>query len=442
MNPLVEILKNQYPSSWDMYNDYVASGINFNSFAWILLILVIEGNKWKNNKTIYIMFIIFISCYVSKFIEITSIILFPKQYKEYGYEYSSNEGYKWSHAISRVIIYTGSIVGDWYLLIRTKTFVKSNRKIIWVFIACIFYNMTTLMKIYINFKYVPFKDNFDPVNDKLDYYTRKLEYKKIKWFCDLTIQLASICYDITVLITLKRNIFNNFNYDNVINGKSKGSLLIVKFQLLSEYRIYLTVMFSLFASPLIFLFCLKLLMAEFNEDLNNNPENKIEYIKVYCNDNDIENIRKAFMNLSYILIFIDQIMLKYLARNYDKRFEQHRNRKIYINDSVSNNNSNNNISVTNNKSKNKYKKYHNNNNTCEDIENQSLISDYYYNNNNNNNVDFINKNKIKYIIITINCLNISSPFTLICDKHYARRDVESNTFYLNNNDVSTSHDNS
>ncbi|ORX77959.1 hypothetical protein BCR32DRAFT_282728 [Anaeromyces robustus] len=400
MRSLVDILEDQYPSIWDNYNKIFSTGINSIYFLWtILVFIIISGNKSKN-LVLYLIVFVFTFNYIGLLINANASIIFPKQYKEYGYEYSSNESYLWGHFLSRLFFYIGNIIGDWYLLIRTRSFVKSNRRIIWVFITCILYNMATLIKIYINFKYTPFKNNFDPVNDKLDYYTRKLEYKKNKWICDLFVQLASLCYDVAVLITLKRKVFINFNYDNIIKGKTKGNILILKFQRLSEYRIYLTILFSLFASPLILLFCFKLLRGlNLSNDIN--PKDKIKYIKDYCNDNEIEDIRRAFMNLTYILIFVDQIMLKYITTKNNNQPTDSRN---YIINTYSNNDDDREINNNNNSSS-RYKKYYNNKN-YEDIENQSLISDNINNyinfNNNNKLMNEINNNKNYNNKISIN----------------------------------------
>ncbi|ORX83169.1 hypothetical protein BCR32DRAFT_278251 [Anaeromyces robustus] len=294
----------------DLAQKVYSKVITHFTFAWTIFVLFLIGKKkWKS--PVGNLLISFIITKIIGLIIDNSGKLVPKKYPDYDYDYASNEEYIWSYALCRVVYYTCEIIGDWYLLIRTKALVKSNKKIKWVYVTCIIYNIAKLSKNYINYSYTPYKDNFDPERDEFDYFLRKVEHKRNKWICDLIQHILGTIYEITVIITLKRNVF--VNYDGVTNTKTKGNFFIEKFKKLSIYRIYFTIILSLFCSPLIFLFCLKLLYAINNINYLPDKEKK-NFYKNYCSDSEIESIRVAITNVSYALIYIDQVLLRHYSK--------------------------------------------------------------------------------------------------------------------------------
>ncbi|ORX83168.1 hypothetical protein BCR32DRAFT_267140 [Anaeromyces robustus] len=327
--------------------------IDHYTFAWTFIVLLLIGRKKWRSPTGYLIILHIIARDVGLLIENIGKLT-PAKYP--GYDYPSNNEYRWGHALSRVAYYTCEVIGDWYLLIRTKALVKSNKKIKWVYVTCILYNIAKLSKIYFNYKYVPYKDDFDPKRDEFDYFLGKVEYKRNKWICDFFQHIACTIYDIVVIITLKKNVF--VNYDNITHG----NFFIAKFKRLSIYRIYFTVFLSLFCSPLIFLFCIKLIYA-----LNNinslKDDDKTAFYKANCGDTEIENIRVNIINVNYILIYIDQILLRHYSKEnkvtvYHEINNQYENQNLInyknINDINFNDKS---MNINNNESSNDYDNY-------------------------------------------------------------------------------------
>ncbi|ORX86332.1 hypothetical protein BCR32DRAFT_241045 [Anaeromyces robustus] len=359
------------------------------TFAWTFIVLLLIGRKrWKNPVTHLIILHIIVRD-IGLLIENIGKLI-PYQYP--GYDYPSNGEYMWGHALSRIAYYICEIIGDWYLLLRTKALVKSREKIKWVYITCLMYNIAKLSKIYFNYLYIPYKNDFNPERDDFDYFLRKVEYKKNKWICDFFQHIACTIYDITVFITLKKNVF--VNNKNITHRQIKGDIFIEKFRRLSIYRIYFSIILSLFCSPLIFLFCIKLIYALNNIDSLKNEE-KIAFYKANCNDTEIENIRVTIINVNYALInqFEDQMLLNYKDSNNDNNSikNKSRNRSYSENSIITYDNNHGKVKKYNsanryNKEKNKYYDIMNNNNI--------LSVDYYKIDNNNNNNDNISiKNK-------------------------------------------------
>ncbi|ORX79286.1 hypothetical protein BCR32DRAFT_281522 [Anaeromyces robustus] len=378
------ILKNHgIKSNWDKYQNLYTDIINHYCFAWTCFILVLVGKKWRN-PVMYIIILHFLTRFIGYIIEDLGKL---RTYQYPGYDYPSNEGYLWGHALSRVAFYICGIVGDWYLLLRTKALVKSNKKIIWVYLTCIIFNMTKIVKMYFNFIYVPYKDNFNPdsESDKFDYFLRKIKYKKNKWLCDFFLHTASIIYDITVIITLKRNVFINYENLNYSNKNSKEISFIKKFKRLSIYRIYFTMFLSICCSPIVFLFCLNLLYALNNID-NLKNEEKILFYQTYCSDTEIEAFRVSINHVAYILIYIDTILLRYYANEnsitvISQKSNEYINKNIshYFNSSNTNSSNNNNYTSIND--------FSSNNNS-----DNNSIEQFNYNNGNNNSNNKHNRN--------------------------------------------------
>ncbi|ORX86593.1 hypothetical protein BCR32DRAFT_264865 [Anaeromyces robustus] len=411
----VEILKKFKPEpKWDIYQMMLKQPIEIYCCAWTFLLLVLVGKKWRNN--IIYLFLVHWALLSTGYAIDKIKYLYPKQYKG-EYDYESNDAYFYGHFISRIFVYFGNIVGDWYLLFRTKALVKSNKKLVWVYITLIIYNITRLLKDYFNYTYRPFPENFDPDKDELTYHLAKIEYKKNIWISDLLLHTACVIYDFSVIMALKRNVF--VKYENVTTGKTKGNFFLVKFQRLSVYRLYFTTGFTICCFPLILLFCVQLFISYHNIDKIEDLKGKVDYFKKNCDDKSIENVRICIVNLYFILMYIDQILLRHYAKEnqvtvmpYSSNASYSNNRSFINNNSVNNNSS---INVNNNTGKFSFSKvYHDHINTNEDIEGQNLINynyksnDYNYNkslnksvNNNEKGMNYRNidnnyENKIKY----------------------------------------------
>jgi len=188
--------------------------------------------------------------------------------------------------LSMVFWYTAEIIGDWYPLLRTKAVVQ-NEKIIWlVYFTCGLFNLSKVAKVVLYCS----RDIRTMYNKEGVYDKNKEGYLyKVGDIIELVIYTTAVLYDIAVYIVLKKCIFSKSNYVNF------GFLK--KFKNLSEYRILLSSLISLFFLP--FLFAAQAV--------------RFHYIYKYSGATGLnftsEDARVFVTHIQYFMMYIDQIFL-------------------------------------------------------------------------------------------------------------------------------------
>jgi len=185
-----------------------------------------------------------------------------------------------------VFWYTAEIIGDWYPLLRTKAVVK-NEKIIWlVYITCGIFNLSKVAKVVLycsrNLR------TMYNVNGEFDFEKDGYLYK-VGDIIELVIYTTALLYDLAVYIVLKKCIFSKNNYYNF------GFLK--KFKNLSEYRILLSSLISLFFLP--FLFAAQAFRFHY----------LYKYRGAYALNFTSEDAREFVTHIQYFMMYIDQIFL-------------------------------------------------------------------------------------------------------------------------------------
>jgi len=203
-------------------------------------------------------------------------------------EYTEQHPLKWflTRQINSFFWYAGEIIGDWYPLIRTKAVAKDGR-IKYVYMSCIFYNITKLSvpisqlfvspaKLYTSDPKNYGQYNYDYVNSYYNYY----------WCIQAIVIIALLIYDATVYIVLKKELFNKITSEYGF---------LKKFRLISEYRIIVSVIIGIVGLPVS-------LCAAFAKIFTfNSKYREINF--------SIEDFRVVVTNVQYMIIFIDQILL-------------------------------------------------------------------------------------------------------------------------------------
>ncbi|OUM57470.1 hypothetical protein PIROE2DRAFT_64990 [Piromyces sp. E2] len=256
------------------YIEFLAS--YYNPFLiWLLLVLFLNRNKWKR-PIIYILIAVWFFNYASDFSCYFSNI----------YDY----GERLSGFLDYSLEFIGQIIGDWYLLLRTKA-ITGNKKIPLVYVTCILYNLTKINGILYFYNETP------PYDDKDNY----IKFALILF----VIQIFGVFYDIANIYYLKKNTFNK--YKKSMNG-TKNSF-IEKLKHVSEFRIVISLILSL---TVIFIFSLTFLSSY--------------YLYKTGKDDNMENIdcisisyRQVYFN--YYFMFIDQILLRFYAERKNPKFK-------------------------------------------------------------------------------------------------------------------------
>ncbi|ORX85077.1 hypothetical protein BCR32DRAFT_290933 [Anaeromyces robustus] len=200
-----------------------------------------------------------------------------------------------SRQIGTVFWYVGEMFADWYPLLRTKAVVKDNKSLIYVYIACGFFNLCKLALIILHWTLDPTKlYGYGKFATYGEYDKGKvMDFYFIYWTNQLIIIISSFLYDITVFFVLKKNLFQS----------SQTEIgFLKKFKTISEYRIFISSVVGIIFLPLLIIIII------------------IKYIYKwkygYVNLNfSFDEVRQTIANVQYYMIFIDQIFLLYCNNN-------------------------------------------------------------------------------------------------------------------------------
>jgi hypothetical protein len=306
-------------SRLDIIQDVATKLITSQFFVWTCLVLLISHKNWKR-PIIILMVFHWIFRSIGDMLE-ACLTLFEQKDPRWPF---SNEAWLYSYGVASIFWFSSEIIGDWYLFIRTKALVKKH-KIKWVFITCLLYNIVKIFQMYVFLSYVPFSKGYnnDDPNHGDQYVLDMATHKYYKWIDVGLQQIFSVAYDITVIIALKNNVFNKLNSKNF--NDQNGKTFLQKFKLISEYRIYLSIIVTLIGAPFIFGFCYEVIYLR-NKAYSFGEHEKLKYLGDNVNDMVIDPIRVRILNFNYIFMYIDQIMLRfYVEKNIESKKNSSRN---------------------------------------------------------------------------------------------------------------------
>jgi len=388
----------------DLYqSNNILCFINNQYFTWTCLVLLLNYKKWKRPVVIILFLHWFLRCIGDCFFY--SYDLFEKKSNRWPH---SNNSWLYSYGVASIFWYFSEIIGDWYPLLRTTAIIKNKGKLKMVFITCFLYNFIKIIQMFNYLTYVPFRKGYNIPLEEKNYLhdIDEREFKFKQWINVAGQQIFSLLYDLAVIRAFKKNIFNNIN--NIKNDDSSNeNRFLYKFKIISEYRIYLSMIITVIGIPFIFGFTSVVVYVNFRNDINTKDQNSID-------DSRADFLRRIILNLNYNLMYIDQILLRFFV-------EQNINiRKNYNSSSNTTNSSN----PTNHNIFNFNMVYHDfhNYNDYGDIGNESLI------NNQNKFMDSLNRNE--NLNIPINQEFSESNTITILSKYSYKKTLNSN-YYLN-----------
>ncbi|OUM64711.1 hypothetical protein PIROE2DRAFT_8480 [Piromyces sp. E2] len=268
-------------------------------FPWLCLVLLLNRNDWKRPVIIILIlhwFLESLNDLMKNFIYYTDMT----KYMDCDFPFNHLNWYV-SNVFGHVFMIGGEIIGDWYLLIRTKAIVKDKGKIKPIYVICIVYNIVKVILILIDFILTPstFKIYKNKANIEL------LTYKITWWSIALLLQVISFFYDILVIIALKRSLF-----DKLKTFKHKSSNFLEKFKQVSELRIFISLIISLFFFPL------PLLQINIYLKRMYNPEKTYDTLSF-----QLDNARVNLMRFVYTFMYIDQILLRFYVNKEKSNYK-------------------------------------------------------------------------------------------------------------------------
>jgi len=291
------------PEKWAFENIFIFLEAPFVNifFPWVIIILFINRNNWRKS-IIYMLLFHYIFRSTGDVIRYFSDAIPVKHNRNAIWPYSKARFY-----IGCIIAYVfwiiGEIIGDWYPTVRACKIVHSKTKKILLKTICILFNISKVSSIAV-YVYYGMKIHFK--NSKRNEDTETFKELLEKWWITVICHfIMSFLNDACVIYALKTEVFNKLK---TLKGRSYG--FVEKFQQISELRIILSMIVSIcFIS-----FTVPMLIVKFNE--NNEKDNTSSNV---FDQFDLNSIRDTVVSFNHIMMYIDQILLKYISTNSDKK---------------------------------------------------------------------------------------------------------------------------
>jgi len=295
--------ENEIPTGWkfdSVFKIFQAPFINF-FFPWIVIILVIHRNNWKHS-IIYILLFHYIFRAIGDTLRAFSHAYPVKKVSSTIWPYSKTRFYIGSIA-ALIFWMIGEIIGDWYPTVRACKIVHTKKKKYMLKISCILYNITKLMTIVIYFhfgKNMKFKE--DTGVEDVKYFNSIMRYW---WVMVIIISIFCLINDICVIYALQTEVFNKIK---TLNGRTKG--FVEMFKQVSELRIIISMIISIIFLVVI----IPIIIIKFSES-------KVEtkQVRNVFDQFNINLIREAVIYFNHTMMYIDQILLKYITTFPNKK---------------------------------------------------------------------------------------------------------------------------
>jgi len=376
----------------DGWQNIINSFIMSSYFPWVCLILIINGRNWKKPINL----ILIGNWFFRAIGDILKATMDLRPHEPNTFWPFSHKNWYIGFVLAHVFWFLGEIIGDWYPLLRTKIVTNDKKKMMWVYITCIFYNFVKVLAMFCGLINFPIDLK---ITDEKAVTTEDLIQYNIAWWSTIALmQLASCLYDLSII-----NALNSFLSDTIKNFKVKGSYTFLeKFKQISEFRIIFSMLASIVFFPIVTVFVVFLIL-DYN-DVNSRYHQK--------SDAEIEQMRIAVLNFNYALMYMDQVLLRYfIERSSEKTIISS---KEFTYSGLHLNNSKENI--------NNYGKKHN---SLEEIIPQQNTID-------NSGTNYYQQNNINYNIYSIKNLSFSNSRSSLYNdiaRNSLYNDISRNSFY-------------
>jgi len=295
--------ENEIPTGWKFENVFKiiqAPFINF-FFPWIVIILIIHRNNWKQ-PIIYILLFHYIFRSIGDSLRALSNAYPVKKISSTIWPYSKTRFYLGSIA-ALIFWMIGEIIGDWYPTVRACKIVHTRKKKYLLKGSCILYNITKLMTIVVYFyhgKNLKFKE--DSGSSDANFFNSIMKYW---WIIVIFISIFGLINDICVIYALQTEVFNKIR---TLNGRTKS--FVEMFKQISELRIIISMIISICFLIVI----IPIIIIKFSESKSESKQ-----IHNVFDQFNINLIREAVIYFNHTMMYIDQLLLKYISTFPNKK---------------------------------------------------------------------------------------------------------------------------
>jgi len=275
----------------DGWQNIINSFIKSSYFPWVCLILIINGRNWKKPINL----ILIGNWFFRAIGDILKATMELRSHDPNTFWPFSHKNWYIGFVLAHVFWFLGEIIGDWYPLLRTKIVTNNKKKMIWVYITCIFYNFVKVLAMFCGLINYPIDLK---ITDEKAVTTEDLIQYNIAWWSTIALmQLSSCLYDFSII-----NALHSYLSDTIKDFKAKGTnIFLEKFKQISEFRIIFSMLASIIFFPIVTIFVVFLIIDYRDENSRYHQKS----------DAEIEQMRIAVLNFNYALMYMDQVLLRY-----------------------------------------------------------------------------------------------------------------------------------
>jgi len=304
----------------DLIQFIITSYIINSYFSWLCIVLFLNRKNIKNPINLILFGYYFLSSTSEAFGEMK---YFAKKEPGKIAPYSTKY-WDLSYGVYYILWFLAEMIGDWYMVLRTKVIAYNKRKLDTIYIICFAYNLIKGYIIVLCVKTLRNPLNLTNARTKHpnnNYHTNDMKQFNYYWWAIIVgIQGFSIIYDISLLIVLRRILFNRLKECHEKDGLS----FLEKFKQISELRIILSIAFSIVLIP----FFLIQATQYYNSlsDGSDLTENNL--------DEKIRQFRNMAVSINYTFMYVDQILLKLYFTNKKEKTPDINDQSLHLTEEV------------------------------------------------------------------------------------------------------------
>jgi len=290
---LTKTVENQFFTANNITNILSAPFVNF-FFPWFLIILVVNKNNW-GKPIIYILIFNYVFRVIGDIISQVSKSL-PSNPENNGAAIPVD---KTQYLLSTVLPLSfwiiGECIGDWYSAVRTGELINSKSKYLFVKLSCLFFNLSKMAYVECFWYYnqnMSFRADTNVEDNQLI-----IENYQRWWILIIIISVFGFLNSLSIIIALKSTVSNKIK---LLKSSGNSVKFMNKFRQIPEYRI----IFIMYLNCIVYVILIPYICIEYANAIKND---------LFFENHNVNLIREFITNFNHTMMYVDQLIIKYMA---------------------------------------------------------------------------------------------------------------------------------
>jgi len=290
---LTKTEENQFFTVNNITNIISAPFVNF-FFPWFLIILVVNKNNW-GKPIIYILIFNYVFRVIGDIISEVSKSL-PINLENSGAALPVDKTrYLLSTVLPLSFWMIGECIGDWYSSVRTGELINSKSKYLFVKLSCLFFNLSKMAYVECFWYYnqnMTLRAETNEDDNKLI-----VENYQRWWILVIIISIFGFLNCLSIIIALKSAVSNKVK---LLKSSGNSTKFMSKFRQVPEYRI----LFIMYLNCIIYVILIPFICVKYVDAVKS---------KSFLENTFVNLLREFITNFNHTMMYIDQLIVKYMA---------------------------------------------------------------------------------------------------------------------------------